>query len=101
MVKSLALFALILAAAPAPAQPPAGTVRYSDLDLATPAGVAEFDRRIGRTIAQLCGTAFPTDLDGQAQIERCRAETMTSVAGRRAILVARAGKPTVIALKRR
>jgi UrcA family protein len=105
MVKSLAPialgFALVLASGSALAQPPAGTVRISDLDLATPAGVAKLDRRIGRAVAQLCGTAFPTDLNGRAQVESCRAETMKSVADQRTMLLARRGGAGVIALKGR
>ena len=101
MVKSLALLALILAAAPAAAEPSAATVRTADLDLSTPAGIARLDRRIERAIDLLCGTAFPTDLDAQAEIGRCRAETMKSVSSRRAMLVARAGGSPVIALQGR
>ena len=101
MVKSLALLALILASAPTLAQPPVGTVRYSDLDLATPAGVAKLDRRIDRAVAQLCGTAFPADLNGKAEVDRCRAETMKSVVDRREVLLAHAGGSGAIALKGR
>ncbi|HEX4737120.1 MAG TPA: UrcA family protein [Allosphingosinicella sp.] len=101
-MKSLTLLALILASAPALAQPPAGTVRISDLDLATPAGVAKLDRRIEHAVAQLCGAADPTDLNGRAQVDSCRAETMKSVSDRRATLLARAGGGSgVIALKGR
>lgn len=101
MVKSIALFALVLASVPALAQPPAGTVRTSDLDLTTPAGVAKLDHRIDHAVAALCGTAFPTDLDARAQVDSCRAETMKSVADRRAILLAHRGGSGAIALKRR
>jgi UrcA family protein len=101
MMKSLALLAVVLGSTPILAQPPAGTVRISDLDLATPAGVAKLDRRIDRAVAQLCGAAFPTDLNGRAQIDSCRAETMKSVTDRRAMLLARAGGSGAIALKGR
>ena len=101
MVKSLALLALILASAPALAQQPAGTVRTSDLNLATPSGVAQLDRRIEHAVAQLCGTAYPTDLDARAQVDGCRAETMKSLAGRRATLLAHAGGSATLALKGR
>ena len=101
MMKSLILIALVLASAPALAQPPAGTVRISDLDLATPAGVAKLDRRIDRAVAQLCGAAFPTDLNGRAQVDDCRAETMKSVSDQRAVLLAHRGGTGTIALKGR
>ncbi len=101
MVKSLALLALALASAPVLAQPPAGIVRTSDLDLATPGGVARLDRRIDRAVAQLCGTAFPADLNGRAQVDNCRAETMKSVSYQRAMLLARRGGAGAIALKER
>ena len=101
MIKSLALFALVLASAPALAQPPSATVRTADLDLATPTGVARLDRRIDHAVEEICGTAVAADLDGLAAIGRCRAETMKSVSGRRAMLIAHAGRPAAIALKGR
>jgi UrcA family protein len=101
MLRRIALLALILASAPAPARPPAGSVRYSDLDLATPAGIAMLDRRIDRAVERLCGAAYPTDLDAQAQIAGCRSETMKSVSSSRAILLAHAGGSGAIALKGR
>jgi UrcA family protein len=101
MLRSIASLALILASAPVLAQPPAGSVRYSDLDLATPAGVARLDRRIGRAVERLCGAAYPTDLDAQAQVAGCRSDAMKSVSGRRATLLARAGGSGAIALKGR
>jgi len=101
MMKSIALLALVLASAPALAQPTAGTVRYSDLDLATPAGVAKLDRRIDRAVARLCGAAYPTDLNGRAQVDSCRAETMKSVSDRRATLLAHASGSGRLALKGR
>jgi UrcA family protein len=100
-MKSLVLLALAFASAPALAQPPAGTVRVSDLDLATPAGIAKLDRRIDRAVVQLCGTAFPADLNGQAQVDSCRAATMKSVSDQRAMLLARRGGAGAIALKER
>lgn len=101
MLKSIAVFALILASAPTLAQPPARTVRTSDLDLATPAGVAKLDGRIDRAVALLCGSAFPTDLDGQAALARCRNATMESVTGRRSMLLAHASGRGQVALKGR
>ena len=101
MMKGISLLALVLASAPTLAQPPAGTVRYSDLDLGTPAGIAKLDRRIDRAVAQLCGSAFPTDLDARAEVDRCRMQTMQSVSGPRATLLAHAGGPGQLALKGR
>ena len=98
MIKSLALFALVLASAPALAQPPSATVRTADLDLATPSGVARLDRRIDRAVEEICGTAVAADLDGLAAIGRCRAATMKSVSGQRAMLIAHAGGSRTIAL---
>ena len=99
MLKSIAAFALILASAPAPAQPPTRAIRVSDLDLSTAAGIARLDHRIDQAVAQICGSAFPTDLDAQAAIARCRTATMDSVAGPRSLLLARAGGERRIALK--
>ncbi|HEY1606333.1 MAG TPA: UrcA family protein [Allosphingosinicella sp.] len=97
-MKRLALLLLGLVSVSALAQPPAATVRSSDLDLATPRGIARLDARIDRAIARLCGAADPADLDGQAAVASCRAATMKSVADRRAVLLARAGGPGAIAL---
>ena len=101
MTKSIVLLALVLASTPALAQPPAGTVRYSDLDLTTANGVARLDRRIDRAVTQLCGSAFPTDLNGRSEVDRCRTETMKSVTGPRALLIAHAGGRGQLALKGR
>jgi UrcA family protein len=101
MLKSIAISGLILASAPALAQPPARTIRTSDLDLATPAGVARLDGRIERAVAQLCGSAFPTDLDAQAEVARCRNATMASVSGQRSMLLAHASGRGLVALKGR
>jgi UrcA family protein len=89
--------ALAVAAAttPASADPPTITVRTADFDLATGAGVAALDRRIGRAIELICGAAAPADLDAQAAVEDCRAASWKEVSGARSTLLAaaRAGSP--------
>ena len=44
-----------LTAAPVLAAPPSVTVKYADLDLATPQGQAKLDRRIAAAAIETCG----------------------------------------------
>ena len=50
-------------------------VSYADLDLASAAGRATLDRRIGRAVRAVCGTASIQDLNALRQVELCRDET--------------------------
>lgn len=87
----LATFAAALAAGPAlaaPVAPAAQIVHYSDLDLSSPAGRRELDRRIGIAIREACGTASDSDLHGRNLVQRCRVETRQAVAARRTAAVA-------------
>ena len=79
----VALIASVVAAHPAVAESNGRTVSYADLDLTSPAGVAMLDRRIRGAIRQVCGRAFPRDLQSQIQVERCRAETLADVQAQR------------------
>lgn len=69
------------AAGPAFAAPPAPAaqtriVSYADLDLSNAAGRARLDQRIGSAVRAVCGRAAPTDLNGLAQVQACRDETL-------------------------
>ncbi len=67
------------AAAPAFAAAPAAQTRivgFADLDLSSAAGRARLDRRIGSAVRAVCGRVAPADLNGLAQVEACRAETL-------------------------
>ena len=45
-------------------------VGYGDLDLTSPAGQSALDRRIENAVRQVCGRAWPTDLQSQRQVQR-------------------------------
>ena len=69
------------AAGPALAAPPAAAaqtrvVSYADLDLSSAAGRARLDQRVGAAVRAVCGRAAPTDLNGLAQVQACRDETL-------------------------
>jgi UrcA family protein len=69
------------AAGPALAAPPAPAaqtriVGYADLDLSSAAGRARLDRRVDAAVRAVCGRAAPIDLNGLAQVQACRDETL-------------------------
>jgi len=67
------------AAGPALAAPPAPETRivsYADLDLSSAAGRARLEQRVGAAVRAVCGRAAPTDLNGLAQVQACRDETL-------------------------
>ena len=99
MLKSILALGLAcaLAAAPAAAAGPGGltvdrtaAVPYADLELASSAGVAELDRRIGAAIRRVCGTADHLDLKGQADLRSCRAQAQQSLSQQRSFAIAAA-----------
>ena len=93
MLKTAFSIALALAAStPAFAQGPTRTVRYDDLNLSTPAGVAQLDRRIAQAAETICGSAFAMDLSGQADVARCRSATLDGVRMQRDTILASAAK---------
>lgn len=49
-------------------------VPYSDIDLATAKGAAEFNRRVRVATESVCGTASDFDLAGQNDVRRCIVE---------------------------
>ena len=83
-IRSLIPIVLIASAAAAnPAQAETRTVSYADLDLSSPEGQAVFDSRIASAIRQVCGRAFPTDLQSRREVDRCRSETLADVQAQR------------------
>ena len=50
-------------------------VRYADLNLDSAAGRATLDRRIGRAVRAVCGSAAIQDLNALRQVELCRDQT--------------------------
>ena len=79
----IVLIASLAAANPAHAESVSRTVSYGDLDLTSPAGQAIFDRRIGDAVRDLCGRAFPLDLQTQHDVRRCRSQAMAAVQAQR------------------
>jgi UrcA family protein len=55
---------------------PSVTVRYSDLDLATTAGVNVLYRRIANAARQVCPDVYSRDLDVVAASTRCQANAV-------------------------
>lgn len=81
-IRKLATFAAVaiaLAATPAFAAPSEGktrVVRYADLNLATPAGVAALHRRVTAAVDAVCGVSMDAiSQDESLQIDKCRMET--------------------------
>ena len=66
-------------------------VAYQDLDLKSPAGVKQLDRRLQHAIAQVCPDVRMTDLANQRLIEKCRAEKWAAVADQRAAVLLHSG----------
>lgn len=74
-------------------------VRTADLDLSSPGGRQELDRRIVRAAHDVCGTASDADLQGKNEVRHCRAETIANAASQRDQLIAAAksGTPILVA----
>lgn len=74
-----AAVSLAIGGAPAVAQTGAFSVSYADLNLASPAGRATLDRRIGNAARAICGEApTPLDLRADRLVRACRAELTES-----------------------
>lgn len=89
----LILAAFGAAASAAPAQqiePGRNRVDYSDLDLASEAGIRSLDGRIRHAASSACGTASPADPAGKRNLKRCRADARASVSQQRAAAIAAA-----------
>jgi UrcA family protein len=84
VIATLSLFAAI-AAAPASAE--TRTVGSADLNLASPAGIAQLHRRVGAAITAVCGRAEGRDLAAIADLHRCRGAAMASTTVNIAALV--------------
>ena len=78
----IALVASVVAVSPARADN-SRTVSYADLDLDSPAGRAALDRRIENAVRQVCGRAFPIDLQSHNQVRQCRQQTIADIQAQR------------------
>jgi UrcA family protein len=83
------------AASPASANVPrdAGTriVRYADLDLASAAGRARLEQRIGVAVRAVCGEPLRGDLRSERAVRACRTETLARVVRPAAAMIAAGG----------
>lgn len=81
---SLAIFFSIIASAPlyaaAPAETGTRTVLIADLNLASPAGRAQLQRRLDRAVTGVCGRIVHTELRAANAVRRCHAETRAAIA---------------------
>lgn len=83
-IRSLIPIVLVASLAAAnPAQAETRTVRYADLDLTSPAGQAALDRRLAHAVREVCGRAFPRDLQSVDEASRCRRDTMANIQAQR------------------
>ena len=75
-------------------------VRYGDLDLTSPAGIATLDRRIAQAVLRVCS-------DGDAGVrarwseQRCRREARRAASPQRSFALARANSGSVVLASRR
>ena len=91
------LFAGQHAAQAQSASPPVRTetVRYMDLDLTRPAGVAMLDRRIAMAITRVCDQHDPHSLAAASEERRCRANAQFAANNQRAVVLASANPGSI------
>ena len=76
-------------------------VRYGDLDLTGPAGVAMLDRRIAQAIQRVCNTEGATDLTSMSAQRHCRREARAMVHSQRSLALAAANSGSIQLSSRR
>lgn len=67
---------------------PSVAVQHRDLDLRTEAGTKSLDRRIWRTVVEVCGTASDFDLKGKNDVRQCRADTRLAASAQAEVAIA-------------
>jgi UrcA family protein len=67
-------------------------VRYGDLNLANPKGVATLKARVADAVQQVCGDRFIADLKVQATAAKCRREAKASADTQLALLLETRGR---------
>ncbi|MEP7006570.1 MAG: UrcA family protein [Sphingomonas bacterium] len=67
-------------------------VAYRDLDLRSPAGVKQLDRRLQHAIDEVCPDFPMTDLARQRLVEKCRAAKWAAVTDQRATVLLHSGR---------
>ena len=111
-MRNISLFALTLIASAATVTPTVAQafepvtvtsiVRTADLDLSSPAGQQELDRRIAFAVREVCGTASDVDLEGKNAVRHCREQTIAQAAVEREqmLAAAKSGTPILVASTR-
>jgi len=85
MIPAVLFAALIPNAAPAQEDGQVAIhVAFRDLDLSSPAGVKQLDRRLDKAIAAVCPYPIDTDISRKLEIVRCRTAKWAEVAAQRA-----------------
>lgn len=102
---SALLTALLITAAPAPAQTSAGEaqthvslVATADLDLGTEAGQRQLRHRLARAAREVCGVASDADLRGKKEVRKCRSEAIARASEQSDALLAAAERGAAIAI---
>ena len=97
MIKTSIALLLAFGAVPAFAEAPAmvtSTVQTADLDLSSAKGQRSLDRRLQQAVAEVCGIASPSDLEGQNDVRKCRKDTVAGLKVERDQRIVRAsGQP--------
>ena len=62
-------------------------IAYRDLDLRSPAGVKQLDRRIEHAVAAVCPDSDATDLARKFTVARCREAARAKIADQRAAVL--------------
>lgn len=70
-------------------------VAYRDLNLQSPSGVLELDRRIERAIAEVCSDFAGPAMARKRAVSRCRAAKLDEVADQRAAALENAARGNV------
>lgn len=97
--------ALVIALAPLPlvaqpVEPATSAVQTADLDLSSKSGQHKLDRRLFQAIAEVCGTASPSNLAGQNKVRACRSEARDRFApGRDQRIAAASDQPIEVAAR--
>ncbi|RIX27232.1 UrcA family protein [Sphingomonas edaphi] len=103
MTKLIPALLIVLAPLPLAAQPVeavTSTVQTADLDLSSKSGQRTLDRRLFQAIAEVCGTASPSDLAGQNKVRACRSDARGRFAPERDQRIAAAsGQPIEVAAR--
>jgi UrcA family protein len=101
MIPAALLAALVPNAAPAQEEGHAEIhIAYRDLDLRSPAGVKQLDRRIEHAIEAVCPDPDATDLARKFAVARCREAKRADVADQRAKVLRSARRDTELAATR-